>query len=201
MLRTYELSKRAEITIEGAVTWAFMFNGQPYFDGFRDLATNGVDKAVLNGFRMLGKLKGDWLDTQSSHRLDIEEIMTNGVRGKPDVNLVATRDERGISILAWHYHDDDEPGPDADLTIAVEGWGGRPASLRHYRMDEGHSNSFAVWEVMGRPENPIGADFTKLEAAGNLAVIGEAIVEPEGGPILLRTRLPLQGVSLLRLNR
>ena len=38
----------------GAVTWAFEFEDQPYFDGFRDLATNGIDKPVLNVFRMLG---------------------------------------------------------------------------------------------------------------------------------------------------
>lgn len=59
MIRTYELSRRAGVPIEGAVTWAFLFEDRPWFDGFRDLATNGVDKAVLNAFRMLGKLDGD----------------------------------------------------------------------------------------------------------------------------------------------
>ena len=43
----------------GAVTWAFLFEDQPYFDGFRDLATNGIDKPVLNTFRMLGQMSGD----------------------------------------------------------------------------------------------------------------------------------------------
>ena len=57
MIRTYELSRRAGIEIEGAVTWAFLFDDQPYFDGFRDLATNGIDKAVLNAFRMLGQAR------------------------------------------------------------------------------------------------------------------------------------------------
>jgi len=32
----------------------FEFEGQPYFEGFRTLATNGVDKPVLNFFRMAG---------------------------------------------------------------------------------------------------------------------------------------------------
>ena len=61
---------RAGIEIEGAVTWAFLFEDQPYFDGFRDLATNGIDKAVLNAFRMLGMLGGDWLEARSSHALE-----------------------------------------------------------------------------------------------------------------------------------
>ena len=42
----------------GAVTWAFEFEDQPYFDGFRDLATNGIDKPVLSVFRMLGMMTG-----------------------------------------------------------------------------------------------------------------------------------------------
>lgn len=37
------------------VSWAFEFEGQSWFHGFRDLATNGVDKPVLNVFRMYGK--------------------------------------------------------------------------------------------------------------------------------------------------
>ena len=41
------------------LTWAFEFEDQPYFDGFRTLATNGIDKPVLNLFRMAGLMRGD----------------------------------------------------------------------------------------------------------------------------------------------
>ena len=201
MLRTYELARRAGIVIEGAVTWAFMFDQQPYFDGFRDLATNGIDKAVLNAFRMLGKLGGDWLATTSSFRREIDDIMTHGVRGAPDVDVVATRDDKGVSILVWHYHDDDEPGPAADVKIAVGGWNHKSATLRHFRMDADHSNAFDVWKSMGKPEAPSAQDYAKLEAAGQLAEIGEkAAVAASGGDISLRISLPRQGVSLLRLD-
>ena len=201
MLRTYELSRRANIEIEGAVTWAFMFDNQPWFDGFRDLATNGVDKAVLNGFRMLGKLGGEWLETASTHRRDIGEIMQHGVRDEPDVNIVATRDDKGVSVLVWHYHDDDTAGPDAEVSIAIDGWGSKPASLKHFRMDESHSNAFGVWKAMGKPENPQGADYARLEAAGKLAQIEDkASLAVVDGKIELRTTLPRQGVSLLRLD-
>ncbi len=40
--RTYELADLRHANVLGAVTWAFLFEGQPYFDGFRDLATNGI---------------------------------------------------------------------------------------------------------------------------------------------------------------
>ena len=49
-----ELAARHKANIEGMLTWAFEFEGQPYFDGFRTLATNGIDKPVLNVFRMFG---------------------------------------------------------------------------------------------------------------------------------------------------
>ena len=201
MLRTHELARRANLTIEGAVTWAFLFDDQPWFDGFRDLSTNGVDKAVLNGFRMLGKLGGDWLETSSTHRRPLEEVVADGVRGEPDVNLVATRDAGGVSILVYHYHDDDEPGPVAEVTIAIDGWTGKPPALRHYRMDEAHSNAFAVWKTMGSPQDPTGAQYAELEAAGQLAQIEATdAVSVENGNIVLRTTLPRQGVSLLRLE-
>ena len=92
------------------------------------------------------------------------------MRGEPDVNVVATGDDKGISVLVWHYHDDDEAGPDAEVSIAIDGWGYRKASLKHYRMDENHSNSFGVWKAMGKPENPQGADYARLEASGQLAL-------------------------------
>jgi xylan 1,4-beta-xylosidase len=198
MLRTYELSRRAGIEIEGAVTWAFLFEDQPYFDGFRDLATNGIDKPVLNAFRMLGMLGGDWLETDSSQALDIEEVLEHGVRGTPDIGAVATRDEKGVSILVWNYHDDDVEDGAADVSLQLTGMGDGALKLRHYRMDKDHSNSYAVWQQMGSPQTIEGADYDRLEAAGKLAMLEQSALQPAGGKLALSTRLPRQGVSLFR---
>jgi len=198
MLRTYELSRRAGVEIEGAVTWAFLFEGQPYFDGFRDLATNGIDKAVLNAFRMLGMLGGDWVEAHSDHAVAIEDMVKNGVRGAPDINAVATRDDKGVSVLLWHYHDDDEPGPDAAITVRLADLPAG-ASLRHYRMDADHSNAHGVWLKMGSPYVIEGDDYKRLEAAGQLAEMTETTEAAiTGDTALVTLRLPRQGVSLLR---
>ena len=122
------------------------------------------------------------------------------VRGEADVNVVATRDETGVSVLVYHYHDDDEPGPAAEVTVTIDGWAGGAPALRHYRMDEQHSNAFAVWKAMGSPQSPSSAEYARLEAAGQLAVLEEKAVGVENGRIVLRTSLPRQGVSLLRLE-
>ena len=56
--RKYLLADHFGINFIGAVSWAFEFENQPWFYGFRDLATNGVDKPVLNVFRMFGMMTG-----------------------------------------------------------------------------------------------------------------------------------------------
>jgi xylan 1,4-beta-xylosidase len=150
---------------------------------------------------MLGKLGGEWLESESDYRRDIEDIMSHGVRDKPDVNVVATRDEKGVSVLVWHYHDDDQAGPAAEVSLSIDGWGSRPAALKHFRMDEQHSNSFRIWKEMGKPQDIKGSDYAKLEASGKLAEIGnEASVSVKDGKIDLHFILPRQGVSLLRLD-
>jgi xylan 1,4-beta-xylosidase len=89
--RTMELAARASIEIEGALTWAFTFPGEPFFAGYRELATNGIAKPVLNALRMMGQLGGDRLAATSSGALPLEAILADGVRGAPDVDLIATR--------------------------------------------------------------------------------------------------------------
>ena len=200
MLRTYELSRRSGIRIEGAVTWAFQFDGQPYFDGFRDLATNGINKAVLNAFRMLGKLGGVWIETTSTGALSLERIMADGVREQADVNAVATRDESGVSILVYNYHDDDVPGDIAAISVVLNGVPANHTRLRHFRMDEDHSNAFGKWKEMGSPQDPDSRTYRALEAASELSVIEDREVDIAGGNTTIELTLPRQGVSLLRLG-
>ena len=46
-----DLNERSKTNLPGILTWAFEFEDQPYFLGYRTLATNGVDKPVINLFR------------------------------------------------------------------------------------------------------------------------------------------------------
>jgi xylan 1,4-beta-xylosidase len=200
MLRTYELSARAGIEVEGAVTWAFLFEDQPWFDGFRDLATNGVDKAVLNAFRMLGKLGGNWVEATSDHGQPLDAILAAGVRETPDINAVATRDGDKLSVLAWNYHDDDVVDGAAEVTLDLDGLPSGPLRLTHYRMDHDHSNAYAAWKAMGAPQEVPPEARDKLEAASRLAVLESRTVEPASGAARLAFTLPRQGVSLLRLE-
>ena len=119
--RTYELADLHQVNLLGAVTWAFLFEDQPYFDGFRDLATNGINKPVLNTFRMLGQMSGDRVQATSSAGLTVEDIRDKGVRGAPDISALAARSPRSATVLMWNYHDADLPAPAAPITLTIEG--------------------------------------------------------------------------------
>lgn len=200
LARSYELADRNHVNLLGAVTWAFEFENQPYFDGFRDLATNGVDKPVLNVFRMLGRMAGNRVATTSSAGLSLDDVRNGSVRGQADVAALASRDARSVAVLLWHYHDDDLPGPAADVELTIDNLPpGRPV-LTHYRIDSSHSNAYEAWKAMGRPQSPTPEDYAKLEAAGHLQTIAPpAPVAVSNGQVLMRFPLPRQGVSLVTL--
>jgi xylan 1,4-beta-xylosidase len=198
-----DLSAGYQGNIEGILTWAFEFEGQPYFDGFRSLATNGVDKPILNLFRMAGLMRGDRVAAASSGAIPLDSILAKGVRENPDVDVLATRDEHGVSILVWNYHDDDVAGPNAPIALSVQGLpaGIHRVLMKHYRIDANHSNAYSVWKDMGSPQNPTSGQQEQLEAAGQLQLLASPIwLWNQSGTLSISFDLPRQAVSLIRLD-
>jgi xylan 1,4-beta-xylosidase len=199
--RTYELADLHHVNLLGSVTWAFEFEDQPYFAGFRDLATNGIDKPVLNVFRMLGLMAGNRIAVESSSAAPVESIRDAGVRERPDVNALAARDGRDISVLVWNYHDDDLEAPPAEVELTLRNIADGKATLTHYRVDRDHGNAYEAWKRMGSPPSPTAAEYAQLEKAGKLATL--AAPQPlvvRGKSLNLTVTLPRQGVSLLTLR-
>jgi xylan 1,4-beta-xylosidase len=196
--RTYELADLHKINLQGTVTWAFEFEDQPYFAGFRDLATNGIDKPVLNVFRMLGMMRGDRLHVDSSSAAPIQQIRDEGVRVAPDIYALAASAGREVSVLVWNYHDDDLPAHQAPVRLTIQGLpAGRPV-VTHYRVDGEHSNAYELWKKAGAPQAPTNAQYDELEKAGRLQVLGApAPVAIVNGRLSLEFPLPRQAVSLL----
>jgi len=189
MKHIFDLADRRRVNIEGMLTWAFEFEDQPYFDGFRTLATNGIDKPVLNLFRMAALMRGNRIRADST--------------GSPDVDALAVGADREIRVLAWNYHDDDVPAPDADVRLEIAGVPGMAARalVRHYRIDDSHSNAWTAWKAMGSPQHPTPEQYAKLEAYGQLQLADSPRwVDMRGGAASLKFSLPRQGVSLVDLS-
>lgn len=199
--REYELASSYGVNLQGALTWAFEFENQPPFAGFRALATDGIDLPVLNVFRMFSKMSGQRVAVIGGTGYDAEKILEAGVRGVPDVSAMAALDKgkSQLSVLVWNYDDDDVAGPDAAVEMLLEQLplqNGR-AMLTQYRVDAGHSDSYEVWKRMGSPQPLTHSQRAQLEKAGQLAQLGKPErLSVKDGKIVIQFTLPRQGVSL-----
>jgi xylan 1,4-beta-xylosidase len=194
----HEMAATYGVNLEGALTWAFEFENQPYFAGYRVLASNGLDLPVLNVFRMFAKMSGQRLDVESSAGIDAETIRRQGVRAAPDVSAFASLDKNKLCVMVWHYHDDDVPGPAARINLTIDNLRSQgPVKVTQYRIDRDHSNSFAAWNKMGSPQQPTSNQYAQLEKAGQL----ESMDTPQtlalrDGKATFPVTLPRQAVSL-----
>jgi xylan 1,4-beta-xylosidase len=201
--RTLELAAREHVKLAGIVTWAFEFEDQPYFAGFRELASNGLDKPVLNAFRMFGLMAGDRVEATSSAALEADQVLREGVRREPDVNVIATRSENAMEVLLWNYHDDDLSATPALVNIQISGF---PEEVEHgmleqFRIDSAHSNAFTAWKQMGSPQSPTADQYKKLESAGQLQLLtSPGWVNIKRGTAQLQIGLPRQGMSLVKIG-
>jgi xylan 1,4-beta-xylosidase len=198
-----DLAARKHVNIEGVLTWAFEFEDQPYFDGLRTLATNGLDKPVLNFFRMAGLMRGERVPVVSSGAANLDGLLTRGVPGKPDIDALAARAENSVAVLLWNYRDDDVPGPAARIQLRVgriPRAGGR-VLVRHYRIDRNHSDTYSLWRKMGAPQRPSPEQYAALEAAGMLEQLDSPRwLETPNGEARLDFALPPESVSLVEIG-
>jgi len=201
----FKLADRYHANVAGMLTWAFEFEGQPYFDGFRTLATNGIDKPVLNLFRMAGLMSqphAERVKAESSGAAGVDGILQSGTQAVADIDALATRADRQIAVLVWNYDDADLPAPPASIHLALAGV---PATAKvlveHYRIDDAHSNSYTVWKEMGSPAAPSPEQYARLEAAGQLQLLTSPEWMPvKDGSLAVQFELPRHAVSLLRVE-
>lgn len=200
--RHYALAKQYGINLTGAVTWAFEFEGQPWFYGFRDLATNGVDKPVLNVFRMFGMMRGDWVKAESSHQYALQQILDSSVKGmQTDVGVMATKEKNTAAMMIWNYHDADVKGDTTNVVVSINNIPAKKIKLTQYRIDDAHSNAYEAWKKMGSPQNPTAEQVAALEKAGQLQQIHSVEKLPaKGGSVQLPVALPRQAVTLLKMS-
>lgn len=199
--RIYELMDHHRVNLEGVVSWSFLFENQEWFAGFRDLATNGVDKPVLNVFRMFGMMRGQRVKVNAANGLNAQDIIENGVRAQNDINALASTEGHSAWVMVWNYHDDYVVGPPAEIELSVQHLNAKKIQVHHYRVDDRFGNSFEKWKSMGRPQQPDGETYRELEQAGQLSLY----TSPEWKKVAQETiklqfELPRQGVSLIQLS-
>lgn len=171
-MRKQDLAASHGGNLQGAVSWAFTFHDQPWFNGLRALTTNEVALPVFNAFKLFNRLGRTRVESSSTGMLDTREIIARSVRGASDVGVVGTRtDDGALRVLLWNYHDVadgfSQPTPvelringvtaDHDVTAATI-----------TRIDESNANAFTVWRKQGEPQSPSQQQIAMLHEAATL---------------------------------
>jgi xylan 1,4-beta-xylosidase len=95
----------------------------------------------------------------------------------------------------------DAPAAATPTTLHIQGL---PSTLKRvlltqYRIDDTHSNAYAVWLEMGSPQQPSAAQYAELKRRDGLQMLGSPQwLEVVRGQATLNSELPRQSVSLLR---
>lgn len=199
--RKYELMEKYGANLVGAVSWSFEFENQPWFYGFRDLATNGVDKPVLNVFRMFGMMQGNSVEAISNRRYRLQAVLDSSVRKQTDIGALAARNKNRATVMVWNYHDEDRHAAPEPVEITIKHIPAKKITIKQYSIDSTHSNSYETWKAMGSPQQPSPEQVALLEKAGQLQSNGAA--QPllvNAGNAVVHLPIARQAVVLLELR-
>jgi xylan 1,4-beta-xylosidase len=199
----FELQDKHKVNLLSMLSWSFEFEDKDYFEGFRSLSTNGINKPILNLFRMFGLMSGTRVAATSDASVSLDTLVSTGVREKTDVDGMATIDDRKATVLVWNYHDADTAAAAIPTTIKLSGL---PATakrvlVQHYRIDDTHSNAYTVWKAMGSPQQPTTEQYAQLQSVAGLQLLTSPVwVDVGGGKLDLATELPRQSISLVKIT-
>ncbi len=183
------------------LTWAFMFVAERCFEGTRTFSTQGIDKAILNLFRLYAKMGTQEVAFESTGTKDpftYPDLIGAGV--EPDISgFAALTGTKSLEIMVYNHHDDwDVSGEyQVDLSIANLPFAG-PYTVMHYRIDQTHSNAYREWVRQGKPMYPDAGQYAAIKARDGLE-----LAEPpqkvglSAGKLKRSFTLPVHGVSLL----
>ena len=199
----FELEARRQVNLQAMLSWSFEFEGKDYFEGFRSLATNGIDKPILNFFRMAALMRGTRVSAMSEGRVPLDDLLATGVRSDPDVDAMATSGDHQAEVLLWNYHDQDETASASPTALTVRGIpaGAQRILVTHYRIDETHSNAYTVWKAMGSPQHPSAEQYAELKSKAGLQLLTSPVwMDVSRGAVTLNIEMPRESVSLLQLR-
>lgn len=159
------------------------------FSGLYGLITkNGIRKPNYNAFKML-------------HQLGKSRIKISGT--DENVNGVATYNNEKIIILIYNCEydinrteGDEQSARLINLNVKNIPWS--KVKVEHYRVDNEHSNSYAVWKNMGCPECCSAKELEVLRANMDLELLVDSTtVDTYSGILKTNFEIPMPAVSML----
>jgi xylan 1,4-beta-xylosidase len=204
-MRKQDLLARTGGNLQGAVSWAFTFAEQPWFNGLRALTTNEVALPVFNTFELFSRLGSKRVAVDAPSMIPVDTLIADGVRGEPDIGAIASLDEAKsrLTVLLWNYHDvagGYEDRRSVQLTLTGLPRSAKRARAAEYSIDENSGNSYTAWLAMGAPQAPTAAQIAKLHAASKMRTVARDLTSTATGNAELAVVLPRQSVKLIEID-
>ncbi|MDR2784887.1 MAG: hypothetical protein LBB83_03120 [Treponema sp.] len=183
------------------LAWAFMFEGERCFEGTRTFSTQGIDKAVMNLFRLFARLGSRLVRLDSSRGRSPETYDDYwGTGAGAEINgWAALSGTSSLEIFLYCHEDAWETDDVYPVECSVENlpFAG-PCKVTHYRIDRFHSNAYAEWVRQGRPDYPAGGQYEAIKARSGLELLEPVqTLVPVDGKLKLSFAMPVKSVSLI----
>ena len=185
------------------LSWAFLFVGERCFEGTRAFSTQGIDKAILNLFRLYSQMGSHQVGFASGGAKDPLSYTDICGRGEAaDISGFATLSDTSLAVLICHHHDDWDAVGEVEIALEVANLSFQNEVLvTHYRIDREHSNAYAEWMRQGKPMYPTSEQRATIKVRSGLEMLETPRkVTLNGGQISLKFRLPVHGVSLVSIS-
>ena len=163
------------------------------FMGYRTLDTkNGFHKPILNAYKLLNKVATELVQS--------ETLSSDG-----HVTAFATRDDGRVTVVIVHDRNDriDCAGEARPVTVKI-GSPWRPdakVTLKHWRIDDSHSNAYSAFKAMGSPGSPTPSEIEAIKKRMALEWLEPARPMTGADWSGLAFDLPCNAVSLIELVR
>ncbi|RLC38312.1 MAG: hypothetical protein DRH33_04685 [Candidatus Nealsonbacteria bacterium] len=181
-------------------TWSFYFPGKRCFEGQRELFdTYGIRKPVFNAFEMLARLGEERLRVISN-----DEEKDDSKYGRfPTIDGLAARSgQEQIQVIVWHQVRDQYAQGERNIKVILDHlpWEGN-VRIKHYRIDETHSNAHTVWKTLGSPDYPTIEELAIIKKKEGLEKYQPDRMMPvEERSLSIYTKMPMHSVSLFILE-
>ena len=73
--------------------------------------------------------------------------------------------------------------------------------MKHYRIDDTHSNAYTAWKAIGSPQQPTTKQYAQLKSQAGLQLLTSPVwLDVMDGKLTIPTELPRQSISLLKIT-
>ncbi|HLV35623.1 MAG TPA: hypothetical protein VKY59_10940, partial [Spirillospora sp.] len=187
------------------LTWAFLFVGERCFEGTRTFSTQGIDKPILNLFRLYARMGSQAVQFHSTGKQNpLAYADENGFGEEPDIaGFAALSDSATLTILIYNHHDDWNMQADYPISVQIDNlpYASAGVTIRHYRIDQVNSNAYAEWMRQGKPMYPTPEQRQAIKARDQIEQIGPVQTRPlTNGTVQLDFTLPVHAISLLSIS-